>query len=168
MAAEPDDPISVLQRMQHVREVNEEIQLYRNTGDARFLWRAFLLMRRAGDPIPEDLMLKFEEWGRKLIAADSPRKIASALELAGGPKRHIGPKHGAAYRMRFRLAAEVANVQKLYRITLTEAIAAVAHNNGVTAAVVKKAYHQVVPAKKSRQAMQTSREIDHTLRIWCK
>lgn len=168
MDAEADAPIRVLLRMEHVQEVNNEIRLYKNTGDARFLWRAFLLMRKAGDSIPESLMLKFEEWGRKLIAEDNPRKIASALELAGGQKRHIGLKQGATYRARWMLAGEVANVKSFYNITLTEAIDVVARNNKVSVAMVKKIYHQVVSSKKPAKAPSSSPDLYAVLCDWGK
>jgi hypothetical protein len=166
MDTHSDDPISVLQRMFHVRQVNEEIQLYANTGDARFLWRAFLLMRKAGDTIPEDFMAKFEQWGRKVVAADGLREIAAALELSGGNKRHIGPKHGASYRTRWKLAGEVAHVQRLYSITLKAAKEAVARNSGLSYATVHREYHKVVPSKRRSGSASGVMAVDSALRSW--
>lgn len=140
-----------IEREQLVHDVNNEITLYQNTGDARFFWRAFLTLREAGEPIPEDFLSKLAQWGSKLIRAQTPTEIASALELGGDEKRHIGPAHSAAYYKRWRLASEVQTMMKMRpTLKLAEAIRIVAKNSGMTTSKVKADYHKVFTAPVSK------------------
>lgn len=161
MNADEMEFLAQLAEAEHVCEVNNEITLYHNTGDARFFWRAFLLIREAKKPIPEDVLSKIAEYANGLISAKTPREIAAALELAGDGKSHSGPKHSQAYVRRWRLASEVQTVMRLRpSLSLKTAIEIVARNRGLTVAKVKAAYHRVFTeplgrAAKGKQKNQT-------------
>jgi hypothetical protein len=145
--------LAQLAEQEHVREVNNKITLYHNTGDARYFWRAFLLLREAKKPIPEDVLSKIAKYAEGLISAKTPREIAAALELAGDEKSHTGPKHSQAYAKRWRLASEVQLVKRLRpSLPLKSAIQIVARNRGLTVAKVKADYHRVFTEPLGRAA----------------
>ena len=127
-------------------KVNNEVELYLSTGDARFFWRAFLLLHQAGRPIPQNFMDKFAQMAERILQTADVADLPAALELAGSAKSHIGPKQSAAYRRRRSLAAEVAMVRDLYKISLTKAIRIVARNRKMSEAKIKKAYHDIYTA----------------------
>ena len=136
--------------------LNTECALYINTGDARFFWRAFLHLYDAGEPIPQDFLDKFAEWGQKVLAADSPREIALALELAGTDKKHAGRAQGETYRRNWRIGSEVEQVRKLFGVSLEEAIRIVGRNRKLHISVVKTAHDKAfrAPVRKQRKARQ--------------
>jgi hypothetical protein len=138
--------LAQLKREQLANDVQNECTLYRNTGDGRFLWRAFLRLHGAKEPIPQAILDRLAHWGGRLLGAQDPKEIAAALELSGDEKKHIGPKQSESYRKRWRLASEVCIVRDLYKISLTKAIAAVARNSGLSVATVKGAYDDVFRA----------------------
>lgn len=146
--------------------VLNEFALYSNTGDGRFLWRAILVLQRAGEPIPNNLQTKLAQWASKLLTAESQGEICAALELIGDGKKHLGPKHGIAYRKRWRLAGEVRIVMDLYKISSTKAIASVAKNRGLSIEKVKKDYHAVFGAANRQRNGQTPTDLDQVLRSW--
>lgn len=148
-----------IEREQTVHDVNNEITLYQQTGDARFFWRAFLIIHESGDPIPKDFINKLAKFGEKLLQTKTPQELATALELTGDTKKHVGPKHSLAYEKRWRLASEVRTVKELYKISLQKAIEAVARNNNLSAFKVRKDYHSVFTAgvhKANKDAAATS------------
>jgi hypothetical protein len=146
------DEMRALARNSVYVDAQNEYALYANTRDGRFLWRAFLLLHRAGKPIPKAFLDKFAEWGEKVIGAESPAQIASALQLSGTTKKHVGVKQGEAYRKRWLLASEVLRLREFKRLGITDAIAAVALSNKLTFAKVKKDYYSVFPATRRRSA----------------
>lgn len=136
-------------------KVNNELTLYLSTGDARFFWRAFLLLHKDGRPIPQNFMDKFAQIGERILQTTDVTALPAALELAGSAKDHIGPKQSAAYRARRRLASEVAMVRSGYKISLSEAIRIVARNKKMSVAKVKKAYHDIFTAPLSTDNKST-------------
>ena len=164
--SESEKFIEHIERQQTVYSVNDELALYRNTGDARFFWRAFLLIRQAGQPIPDDFLNKISQWGGKLLAAQTPTEIAMALELSGNDKRHLGPKQSAAYRRRWELASEVHSVRDLYRLRLSKAIEIVARNRGLSVAKVKHDYHAVSTAPLKQTKPEKGGTLDEAMRAW--
>ncbi len=136
-------------------KVNNELTLYLSTGDARFFWRAFLLLHKDGRPIPQNFMDKFAQMGERILQTTDVTALPAALELAGSAKDHIGPKQSAAYRARRILASEVAMVRDGYKISLSEAIRIVARNNKMSVAKVKKAYHDIFTAPLSADSKST-------------
>ncbi len=155
-----------IKHMEFVRTVNNELALFQNTGDARFFWRAFLRIREAGQPIPDDFLDKLAQWGAKLLTARTPHEIAAALELTGDDKRYVGPKKSDAYRRRWMIASEVKNVQSLYRLKLTKAIETVARNRGLSVPKVKRDYHEVFTAPLKQTKPKKSGTLDAAMRAW--
>lgn len=145
--------------------VSNEVALYRNTGDARFLWRAVMLHNDAARPLPVELVAKLAEWGSKVQTLAAPDAIAQALELRGSKKDKIGPRHAITYRRRWRLASEVDLVHRLRPDkSLTEAMKTVARNRGKSFAVVKKAYHDIFTAPV--RAHCASASVQDLLQAW--
>ena len=145
--------------------VNNELTLYRNTGDARFVWRAVMRYHEANITMPAVLVAKLAEWGGRVQTVSSPDAIVLALELKGSAKDKIGPSHSAAYRRRWRLASEV---QLLHRLapdkTLDQAIENVARNRRKSIAQVKRAYHDVFTA--SMQAPDETAAVQGLIQTW--
>lgn len=146
--------IEDMKRRDFNTRVNREFELYLDSGDGRFLWRAFLLLHEAGQPIPQNLLDKLAQWGGRLLTAKDPREIAAALELSGA-------KHSAAYRKRWRLAMEVNQVKELFNLaTLKEAIEVVARNRKLKFSVVENNYHSVFTADAGKNK---PRDAEHAL-----
>ena len=161
-----DRLLEQIKHEEHVHEVNNEITLFHNTGDARFFWRAFLLIREEGKPIPDDFLDKIAQWGGKLLTARTPTEIAAALELTGDDKRHVGPKQSEAYRRRWMIASEVKNMQRFYRVKLSKAIEIVARNRGLSVPKVKRDYHEVFTAPLKQTKPKKSGTLDEAMRAW--
>lgn len=142
--------LSELAEAEFIRAVNNDAERYRATGDARFVWKVIARYAQADKPLPMDYVRKLAEWGGKLQQISKPADIATALELSGHDKEHVGPARSAAFSKRWRLASEVHRVQRLHAGTLIDAIRIVARNSGKTLAVVKKAYHDVFNATEKR------------------
>lgn len=171
--ASSEDAITETQRLMRqvshinlMQDVNEEIVLFNNTRDGRFLWRAFVLLHKAGEPMPPTMLDVMAEWGRKLQDAASPVEIARALDLYGTQKKHIGPAHGAAYRKRWMVASEVRLIQEQYRVPLKEAISVVARNGGLSVPKVKKDYHAVFTAPLKKKNTGGQNILAKTLKTW--
>jgi hypothetical protein len=147
--------IQDLEREQHIHDVNNEITLYQQTGDARFFWRAFLTIHEFGDPIPKNFIDKLAQFGTKILQAKTPQELSAGLELTGDEKRHIGPIQSAAYQRRWRLASEVKTVKELYKIPLSKAIATVAKNNNLGVSKVRNDYHKVFTARTKTVTQKT-------------
>lgn len=166
---EEDAFIKAMRHGELVRDVNNKIALFQNTGDPRFFWKAFVLLREAGEDIPESFMHQITVWGKALIPAATPHQVATAVQMIGTEKRHIGPKHSAAYEHRWRIASEVERVKKLYKVNLATSIDVVARDRNLTVAKVKKAYHDTFtgPAKKAKATeKEADRSLDATLNAW--
>ena len=161
-----DRLLEQIEHGEHVRRVNNEITLYHNTGDARFFWRAFLLIRKEGKPIPDDFLDKIAQWGGKLLTAQTPAQVATAMELTGDERRHVGPKQSEAYRRRWRLASEVKNVQRQFDVSLQKAIEAVALNNRLSVPKVKRDYHEVFTAPLKQTRPKKNGTLDEAMRAW--
>lgn len=129
------------ERARLVQRYNDATYLYNSTRDGRHLWRAFVLLHAAGEPMPPDLLDHFAQWAGRVLAADGPREIAAALELAGDDKSYLGRKASQAAKLRLDIARRVHTLRTFYGITATEAIADVARDRGLSVYKVKKAYH---------------------------
>ena len=137
------DFLDQVRKQQLISHVNNEIHLYHATGDARFFWRAYRRLHKAGEPIPQDFLNKIAEFASSILSNDDLSALPKALELAGSDKSHIGPKQSALYRRRWKIASEVEMVKDLYKISTTQAIKAVAENRELSFGNVKKIHWQV-------------------------
>ncbi|MBL0420240.1 hypothetical protein JI739_07780 [Ramlibacter sp. AW1] len=127
-----------------VQQFNDAVSLYNTTRDGRHLWRAFLVLHDAGEPLPPDLLAHFAEWARGVLAADGSREIAAALELAGDDKNYKGRKASQAAKRDQSLARLVHELRTVHGVSLTRAFAVVARDRGLNVPTVKKAYYGVM------------------------
>lgn len=161
-------------REMHVVDVNNQLALFSNTGDARFFWRAFLLIHERGETIPSQMLDLIATWARELQTAQTPFEIAAALKLSGDAKDHIGPKQSKAYEHRWEVASEVAMLMKIYRAPVGKAIEKVATRRHMPARTVSKFYYAVFPKGIKQSAERPKRAgrsgslpaIDQAMRSW--
>lgn len=148
--------------------VQNEITLYANTGDGRYVWRLIALYHEARRALPWEVVAKLAAWGDKIQGLTTPAAIAEALELKGSSKHKRGPSNAAAYRKRWRLASEVDLVRRLFPgiKTLKAAFKVVAANRGLSVPVVKRAYHDVFTATQTQPAADASTVIQDLLQTW--
>lgn len=148
--------------------IQDELTLYRQTGDARFIWKAVILFNEAGRQLPTEFMEKLAQWGALVQDASEPKEIALALELSGKEKQRIGPNNSRAYERRWHVASEVQQVQRLYRTSLTSAIMTVARNRGLSVAKVKKDHDSVVrkPSRNEINKQVKGADIAEIMKRW--
>lgn len=159
------DPITAsIQEQDFACRIQNNLALYENTGDARYVWRAIFLFHEAKKPLPPALMAKLVDWGGRVQSISDPKEIAAALELTGDNRRHVGPRHSQAYQRRWRIASEVKIVRSLRAsLTLAQAIQIVARNRGLTVAKVKKDYYGTFPAPRRRDKAQ---DLSQAMQAW--
>jgi hypothetical protein len=66
--------------------------LYRETGDGLFVWKAYQELRGAGMAVPESLLVEFDAIAERLMTANGAKEVARALQMA----KHGGGPAGAA------------------------------------------------------------------------
>lgn len=144
--------VNELRRGDFVCRINNEISQFNNTNDARFFWRAFLLIQEAGEEIPKEFMEQINSYARVMLNAKCPTNLASELELFGDNKKHLGIEHSHKYTRRWKIASEVETLIRVSslnkfktsgsaKITAKQAISAVAKERGMTPANVHKIYY---------------------------
>lgn len=147
--------VEELKRGDFVCRINNEISKFNNTRDARFFWRAFLLIQEAGEEIPKEFMEQINSYVRVMLNAKNPKDLAARLELFGDKKNHLGIEHGHKYTRRWKIASEVetligvSNLNKFKtlgttKITAKQAISLVAKERGMTPANVHKIYYDTL------------------------
>lgn len=168
--SEEEEYLDNLDERQFNCEVQNELTLYRGTGDARFVWKAIMLYAEAKKPLPAEFVTDLAVWGARVQTLSKPGDIAAALELTGRKDRHrIGPHDSAAFTKRWLLASEVQRVMKAKRCRPGEAKALVARNRGLSESVVAKAYHAVFTAPISkRRGRREADPLGEVLRAWLK
>jgi hypothetical protein len=161
-----------------VTEVNNELRLYVHERHALPLWRAFLYLRSEAEPIPEVLLAKFEQWGRRLlelyrrdvrraydpgselerfstqvgpISDDADTAALQLLELSGTRNRHVSFKRLRDTESRRRVASEIARLHEAG--WPWKRIAARVKLNEQAA---KDRYYEFVPSKRHRTAPDTA------------
>lgn len=162
--------VRVLDDITFQNDVDNDLALYLNTGDARFVWRAIARHHGAGKPLPPALMSKLAQWAGRVLALSGADQIAHALELVGTGKDKIGPSHSSAYRRKWKLASEVQIVRRLRPdLSLKDAFEVVARNTGKSVPVVKRAYHDTMTAptgRAKRAAKKRAPQLQYVLSAW--
>lgn len=149
--------VEELKRRDFVCRINNEISKFNNTRDARFFWRAFLLIQEAGEEIPKEFMEQINSYARVMLNAKCSKDLALDLELFGDKKNHLGLEHSLKYTRRWKIASEVetlikvSNLNRLKtsgstKITAKQAISSVAKKRGMTSAHVHKIYYDTFRA----------------------
>jgi len=113
------------------------LALYVRTRDGLLIWKAFSEYRKAGLPVPENILAKLDEFAQSLVAARGDSEIATALEMSTGAK--------GSQRIRLKQAERNRDVAEEYRIRVFElkqrpadAIKAVAANSNLSNGNVKR------------------------------
>lgn len=89
---------------------NRYAELYCETGNGLFVWKAYQELREARVPVPEPLMVALDGIAERLMTANSARDVASALRMS---KRGGGPAGAAHAQQLERLDAIVREVNTL-------------------------------------------------------
>jgi hypothetical protein len=85
--------------------------LYLRERNGLLVWRAFAEYRKAGLPVPDNIMAKLDEWANALESAWTEQAVAAAIEM-----RNIGSKTA---RLRLRAAERKRDVVE--QLTIREA-----------------------------------------------
>lgn len=84
MATDHDEStafIAAIEHEQFVHAVNDQAALFNATRNGLTVWRAFLLAREAGKPVPEPVLEFLEQIGRDLLAAKTSPQVLTALRM---------------------------------------------------------------------------------------
>jgi BrnA antitoxin of type II toxin-antitoxin system len=157
-----------------VNEVNNEWRLYVHERHALPVWRSFLHLRAEGEPIPEVLLAKFEQWGRRLLdlyrrdlrrsdkpdselgrfirqvgplSKDDDKAALQLLELSGTRNRHVSFKRLRDTESRRRVASDIARLHDAGWPWKR-----IAARVGLNEQAAKDRYYEFVPAKRHRKA----------------
>jgi hypothetical protein len=85
--AESEAFLASLARRELDGQVDDDLMLYRQHGSGLALWRAYEVCRAAGEPIPEEILLCFDEMARALGVANTAKQVAAAVQMSGQPGR---------------------------------------------------------------------------------
>jgi hypothetical protein len=175
-----------LDRAMTVNEVNNELRLYVHERHALPVWRSFLYLRSEGEPIPEVLLAKFEQWGRRLVelyrrdvrsknapdselerfvsqvgllSEDDDKAALQLLELSGTRNRHVSFKRLRDTESRRRAASEIARLHEAGWPWKR-----IAARVGLNEQAAKDRYYEFVPAKRLRKASPDTTTLDAAVR----
>ena len=170
--------------------VNDELRLYAGVRHALPLWRAFLYLRSKGEPIPEVMLAKFEQWGRRLVALDrrnATGKVSTGsalasfsrgagqlsedddkaalqlLELSGTRGRHVSFKRLRELEARRHVASEIAILR-----SLGLPWKAVAERVKVKEQAAKDLLQEFAPKRTKPGPSSSGRTIDVVMQDWVK
>lgn len=160
------------------QRANNDLLLYVHEQHALPIWRAFLFLRAEAEPIPEAILVKFEQWGQRLVAlslrnasgklpadselarfdrllgplsSDDDTATLQALELTGTRKRHVSFKRLRDTELRRETATKI---DRLRRGKVPWA--RIAKRLGVTEQAAKDCYYEFVPSTRSRKSVDAS------------
>lgn len=128
-----------LDRRALVSRVNRELELYASLQNGIPLWRAFLLCRAAGEPVPEVILHELEQMARGLVDAEGPDEALRVLKLDSNNR-------GGTASYQLKLARErretMSRVDRLIALGVSkgEAYRRVAGELGKDVGAIKKAY----------------------------
>lgn len=91
-----------------LEQANYLRRLFRATGNALIAWQMFALYRRAGLPIPEDVLRMLDRFGEALQTASGPKEIAQALGMTGDKGGAQGAAALAKAKRHLHLVTDVA------------------------------------------------------------
>lgn len=125
--------------------VNRYAELYNDTGNGLFVWKAFKALRAEGMALPESLLVALDAIAGRLMLANSAKDVAAALQMA---QRGGGPAGAARAEQLERVDAiirEVNTLMEMKGLKPEEAYRAAARNlrssdHHLTAGHVKAEY----------------------------
>ncbi|HMO48162.1 MAG TPA: hypothetical protein PKB14_19315 [Rubrivivax sp.] len=137
--------VAGFERMDLVRAVNKNLDLYRHERNGLAVWRAIRICHKYGEPLPANIVAKLAQWGEALEKAATPREIARALDLAGRDRGHKGRRRLDAADRRLEIASAVRNYMDRAGVNATAAIAWYAKNAkpALSVPAVKKHYYAI-------------------------
>lgn len=142
-----------------LEQANYLRRLYRATRNNLIVWQLYALYRRAGLPIPEDVLRMLDRFGEALQTASGPKEVAKALGLTGArggaqgaaalakAKRHLHLVTDVHIRMEHDKSLPAARRWGPERI-----FAQVAQERKTTAAAVKSAWGRHVKTIATKRA----------------
>lgn len=122
-----------LKRLRLAREVNAELTLYVVTDDARPLWRAYRLLRQAGEPVPEAILREFDTLAAALAGA-ARKDFLGAMKLR---RRRL-----RAAEARLALASRIALARRVFGLSARQARELIAREDGKSPEAIKRAHQR--------------------------
>lgn len=99
-------PTNAEQLARHL--ANPLLAIYKHRSkDGRFIWKAYQAFRSTGTPVPEEILLVFDEWARRIESVDRSEEIPMAFDMG---HRHGAPgtKHVTCIRKSFAVVQSIA------------------------------------------------------------
>lgn len=88
---------------------NPLLAIYKHRSkDGRFIWKAYQAFRSTGTPVPEEILLIFDEWARRIESADDSSEVPRALDM-GGRNGVSGTEHVKRLRKSCAVVQCIAN-----------------------------------------------------------
>jgi hypothetical protein len=135
-----------------VESVNNDLLLFKNKRNGLALWRAYVTCREAGEPIPEVILLYFDQMARELGKATTAKQIAEAMHMAGRPGGSAR-QHLIEADRDLHLLSQVHRLVTLPRpLAINAACKRVAERYGIKWTSLKRAY------SRARQRRLTKRD----------
>lgn len=148
-----ESPTDWVVRMQAERDAQDAIRFYRRERNGMSIWRAYLALRRAGLPVWDSVLVKFDQWAVGLEGAERPEEIARVMELAGSGKAPKGLARLATRERDWRIASAVKHVQREEGLGVYAAFSWVAQHGygevdqGLDVKAIKAAYYATFPSR---------------------
>ena len=167
-------------------QTNNDLLLYVHEWHALPIWRRFVVLRSEATPIPEVMLAKFEQWGRRLmalsrrnetgeippeselakfarirgpLAADEDAAILQALELKGTSERRVSFKKLRETELRRAIASEIAHLRRA-KWPWTR----IAARLDIKVQAAKDCYYEFVPSGRSKKQADSRQDIDAAMR----
>lgn len=102
---------------------NPLLAIYKHRSkDGRFIWKAYQAFRNTGTPVPEEILLVFDEWARRIESVDRSAGVPMAFDMG---HRHGEPatEHVKCIRKSFAVVQCIVNRMAVLEIN---------HKNGHT------------------------------------
>lgn len=150
------DPHDFVRRQSGGQQALDQIRLYRLEKNGLSIWRAYLALRRHGQPVWESILEHIDGWAVAIQDADGAEEIARALELLGSEKSPKGSKRLAGRERDWRIASAVWHARRDFKLGVYAAFNHVSKHGGYQLAPgldvrsIKAAYYATFPAR-SRQ-----------------
>lgn len=119
------------QAMQHVR-------LYWREQVGLLVWRAYREYRARGEPVPEFILAKFDQWAARLEDASGEAAVSAAIEMSGARRGPQGAALLSKVERQRRIVSDVALLTS-HGVSQTKAQRRVAKAKGLTLGAVKMA-----------------------------
>lgn len=128
-------------REQLINQVNDELLLYKRLGNGLALWRAYLLCREAGEPVPEVILLYIDTMAGALTRASNTKAVAAAVQMEGRGYGGSARKHMVEADRTYHLVSQVHLLVSMPRpLSMRDACRRVANARGLKWESLKTMY----------------------------